>query len=191
MGTVASFSLKHYEHMVDVGAFTGEFQQRIELLGGEIVMMSPIGPEHHHCLMLLTDWSYQVVPLEQIAIGVQGPIRIPESDSEPEPDLVWLARRDFSGRHPEPHEVKLLVEVADTSLEADRTEKLSIYAEANIREYWIVNLVDKQIEIYRDPSGMSYQQRLTCQGDEVVYPLALPQAKLAPSQIFRTKENKG
>jgi len=57
---------------VDVGAFSGKFQKRIELLGGEIVMMSPIGPEHHHCLMRLTDWSYQVVPLNIMAIGVQG-----------------------------------------------------------------------------------------------------------------------
>ena len=187
MSTVASFSLKHYEHMVDVGAFTGEFQKRIELLGGEIVMMSPIGPEHHHCLMLLTDWSYQVVPLDKIAIGVQGPIRIPESDSEPEPDLLWLARRNFSNLHAEPHEVKLLVEVADTSLEADRTEKMSIYAEAGIPDYWIVNLVDKQIEVYRNPSGTSYQQRLTYQGDEATHPLALPQAKLTPSQLFRTE----
>ena len=189
MTTVASFSLKHYEHMVDIGAFTGEFQKRIELLGGEIVMMSPIGPEHHHCLMLLTDWSYQVVSLDRIAISVQGPIRIPESESEPEPDLIWLARRDFSDLHAEPHEVKLLVEVADTSLEVDRTEKLSIYAEAGIPDYWIVNLVDKQIEVCRDPSGTSYQQCLTYQGDEVIHPLALPQAKLTPSQLFRTDIN--
>src|SRR4051812_12050401 len=127
MRTIAHFSLDHYEHMVEVGAFSGEFEKRLELLRGEIVMMSPIGPRHHNCLILLTDWSYEVAPREKVVISVQGPIRIPAIDSEPQPDLVWSVRRDYSKIHAEPHEVALLVEVAETSLETDRGEKCEIY----------------------------------------------------------------
>ena len=184
MSTAAHFSLDHYEHMVEVGAFSGEFEKRLELLRGEIVMMSPIGPPHHNCLMLLTDWSYEVLPREKIAVSVQGPIRVPPSDSEPQPDLVWAVRRDYSKLHAEPHEILLLVEVADTSLETDRSEKLEIYAEAGIQEYWIVNLIEEQVEVYRNPAGRTYQERATYRGDAEIRPLAVPSAALQPSRLF-------
>jgi hypothetical protein len=133
MSTVANFTLDHYEHMVEVGAFSGGFEKRVELLRGEIVSLSPIGPPHHQCVIVLTDWSYEVVPRDKMVICVQGPVRIPISDSEPEPDLVWAVRRDYSKLHAEPHEVLLLVEVADTSLDVDRGEKLEIYARRGFR----------------------------------------------------------
>jgi Uma2 family endonuclease len=184
MSAIASFTLDYYEHMVAVGAFSGEFAKRVELLRGEIVSRSPIGPPHHHCAILLTEWSYEVVPREKLVISVQGPVRIPASDSEPEPDLVWAVRRDYSKLHAEPHEVRLLVEVSDTSLAVDRGEKLEIYAEAGISEYWIVNLIDEQIEVYRDPQGRSYQEHSIHRGDVDVHPLALPAASLKPSHLF-------
>jgi len=70
MSTIAHFSLDHYELMVEVGAFSGSFEKRLALIRGEIVMMGPIGPGHHNCLILLTDWSYQVVPTAEIAVSV-------------------------------------------------------------------------------------------------------------------------
>lgn len=179
-----SFSLDHYEHMVAVGAFSGEYEKRVELLRGDIATMSPIGASHQNAIMLLTDWSYKVAPLERIAISVQGAIRIPISDSEPQPDLAWIARRDFSKLHPEPHEVLLLVEVAESSLEVDRGIKLGIYAEAKIADYWIVNLVEKQIEVYRTPVGREYQDKSIYRGDAPVSPLALPTASIQPSRLF-------
>jgi Uma2 family endonuclease len=178
------FSLAHYEHMVAVGAFSGKFEKRLELLRGEIVRMNPIGPPHSQVLIRLMDWSYQVVPLAKMAVCGQGPIRVPASDSEPEPDLVWTVQGDFSNRLPEPHEVLLLVEVADTSLDIDRSVKLGIYAEAGIADYWIVNLIDEQIEVYRKPVGREYQDRSVFRGDTPVKPLALPTAAITPAQLF-------
>jgi Uma2 family endonuclease len=184
MSTVASFTLDHYEHMVEVGAFSGEFEKRVELLRGEIVSMSPIGPPHHQCLILLTEWSYDVVPRQKMVVSVQAPIRIPPTESEPQPDLFWAVRRDYSTCHAEPREVMLLVEIADTSLETDRGEKLEIYAEAGIQEYWIVNLVDEQVEVHRKPSGRAYQERQVYRQNATINPLALPTATLRPSQLF-------
>jgi Uma2 family endonuclease len=86
-------------------------------------------------------------------IRVQSAIRLP--DSEPEPDLT-LARGDdltFAQQHPEPAEIVLLVEVADSTLTRDRQDKGRIYARSAIAEYWIVNLVDRQVEVYTQPSG--------------------------------------
>jgi Uma2 family endonuclease len=170
--------------MVAVGAFSGSFEKRVELLRGEIVTTIPIGPPQYNALGWLTDWSYEVVSLSKVFVGVQGPVRIPASDCEPEPDLVWAVRRDYSQRLPEPHEVLLLVEMADTSLEMDRGVKLEVYAEAGIADYWIVNLIDKQIEVYRKPAGREYQDKSVFRDDAPVSPLALPAAVLLPSRLF-------
>jgi Uma2 family endonuclease len=89
-----------------------------------------------------------------------------------------------SQKPPEPDKIVLVVEVAETSLEYDRTVKLPIYAQAGIPEYWIVNLLDRQIEVYRHPSGKTYQSSTICRGQEVISPLALSSANLQPSQLF-------
>ncbi|MCE9553189.1 MAG: Uma2 family endonuclease [Planctomycetes bacterium] len=179
-----SFSLDHYEHLVAVGAFSGEFEKNVELIRGEIVAMNPIGPPHSDVLTLLMEWCFEVVPLGKMKIRLQLPVRFPLSDSEPQPDLTWVVRRDFSKLHPEPHEVLLLVEVAESSLEVDRGLKLALYAEAGISDYWIVNVAEKQIEVYRTPVGRDYRDKAICRGDEVVSPLAIPTAGLWPSRLF-------
>jgi Uma2 family endonuclease len=184
MSTAAHFSLEHYEHMVEVGAFAGEYERRLELLRGEIREMSPIGFVHSQVVTLLTDWSYDVVPRERMVIRIQNPVRIPLSESEPEPDLVWVKRRTSANHHPQPEDVLLLVEVADTSLESDRGEKREIYAESGVPEYWIVNLIDQQIEVYRKPSGHTYLEHASYRGDAEIRPLALPDASLQPSRLF-------
>jgi Uma2 family endonuclease len=184
MSTVAHFSLDHYEHMVELGAFSGEYQRRLELLRGEIRQMSPIGFSHSQVVTLLTDWSYDVVPRERIIIRVQNPVRIPLNDSEPEPDLVWVDRRAIKDQHPQPEDLLLLIEVADTSLDVDRGEKLAIYAEAGIPEYWIVNLIDEEIEVYRKPVGRDYQSKAVHRGDIEIRPLALDAVGLQPARLF-------
>jgi Uma2 family endonuclease len=183
MSTVAHFSLDHYEHMVDIGAFAGQFEKRVELIRGEIIQMTPINIAHANCVTLVTEWTFQVVPLDGIMIRTQNPIRLPINGSEPEPDVVWVNRKTYS-QHPESSDILLIVEVADTSLDFDRGEKLQVYAEAGIIEYWIVNLMDEQIEVYRKPSGRIYQENSICRGDAAVHPLVLPAATLRPSRLF-------
>src|SRR3954470_10142760 len=127
MSSVAHFSLDHYEYMVEVGAFSGAYQKRVELIRGEIIDMTPIGTAHSNCITLLADWSYDVVPRDRLMIRTQNPIRLTINDSEPEPDLVWVRRKDYSRVHPEPEEIQLIVEVAESSLEFDRGIKRAIY----------------------------------------------------------------
>ncbi len=184
MSTIARFSLEHYEHMVETGAFAGPFQRRLELLRGDICMMSPIGVRHSQAVIGLTDWSYRHVDLSKVMIGVQAALRIPSNNSEPEPDLVWVTRKEYREHHPEPNDVPWVVEVADSSLETDRTKKLSIYAEAGITDYWIVNLIDEQIEVHRQPLELKYQAKTIHDKSQAVSPLALPSAEFVLSHLF-------
>ncbi len=183
-GAPAKFTLDQYEHMVHVGAFDPPFDIPVELIQGEIVMMSPIGEPHSRVVIAVTEWSYEVVDRKRFMIRVQVPIRIPATQSEPEPDLVWVRRTISRERPPEPEQVALLIEVAESSLTYDRTVKLPNYALAGIPEYWIVNLIDEQIEVYRKPSGRTYQEDSVYRGDATIHPLALPTAILKPSQLF-------
>ncbi len=111
-GAPAKFSLEHYEHMIRVGAFDPPFDIPVELLEGNIVMMSPIGEPHSQAIIALNEWSYEVVDRKQFVIRVQMPIRIPATQAEPEPDLVWVRRTSTRERPPEPDQVVLLIEAA-------------------------------------------------------------------------------
>ncbi len=184
VGTPAKFSLEHYEHMIRVGAFDPPFDISAELLEGNIVMMSPIGEPHSQAIIALSEWSYEVVDRKQLAIRVQMPIRIPATQTEPELDLVWVRRTVSREKPPEPGQVVLLIEVAESSLAYDREVKLPNYALAGIPECWIVNLIDEQIEVYRKPSGRTYQEQSTYCGDTEIRPLALPTSSLKPSRLF-------
>ena len=186
MSTVANFTLEQYERMVEAGAFDGRLAQHVEFIHGEIREMNPIGSFHAQVLSDLTDWSYDVVPRKDIAIRVQTTLRMPRQNSAPEPDLLWVRRRSYAQKHPEPSDVLLLVEVSDSTLSEDRGEKLELYAQAGIQEYWIANLIDLTIEVYRQPSGRSYSWSQKYAGDTSVAPLAVPSASLAPEQIFPT-----
>ena len=183
-GAPAKFTLDHYEHMVAVGAFDPPYNIPVELLHGEMVMMSPIGEPHSQAIIALNEWSYDVVDRNRFMIRVQMPIRIPTSQGEPEPDLVWVRRETPGDKPPQPKDVLLLIEVAESSLDYDRTIKLATYAQAGIPEYWIVNLLEEQIEVYRSPSNECYQQQSIHRGDESIQPLAVPEAALAPARLF-------
>jgi Uma2 family endonuclease len=183
MSTVAQFSLDHYEHMVNVGAFTGEFEKRVELIRGKIVQMTPINIAHANCVTLVTEWSFEFASLDRMMVRTQNPIRIPTKNSEPQPDVVWVNRKEYS-QHPEPDDILLLIEIADSSLEFDRREKRELYAEAGVPEYWIVNLIDAQIEVYRNPVSRDYQDKAVYSGDAKISPLAQPTATIQSSQLF-------
>lgn len=154
------FTVDEYYRMARGGIFSED--DRVELIEGEVVEMSPIGSTHQGCVnelsSLLTD------ELGRAAIvQVQGPIHIDEY-SEPQPDIALLKpRRDFYRRsHPTPADVLLVIEVSDTSAVYDRNVKLPLYARAGIPEAWLVNLPKDFIEAHIEPKNGKYQsvQRL-------------------------------
>jgi Uma2 family endonuclease len=184
MSTTASVTLDEYEKLAEAGAFDGLRRKRVELIHGEILEMNPIGSFHSQVLGDLTDWSYKVAPQSEIAIRVQTTLRIPALNSAPEPDLLCVRRRRYTRKNPEPADVLLFVEVAESSLAADRGWKRELYAEAGIPEYWIANLIDFTIEVYRQPVGRDYSQAETVGAGMSLSPVAIPKAYLAVDAIF-------
>lgn len=171
-------SVEKYERMIRAGIFTEN--DRVELIRGELLDKTPIGEAHVEVVNRLTRKFAKLLD-EAITVSVQNPLLLP--DSEPEPDLaLYTLRTPGKARASDVH---LVIEVADSSLDFDRTVKLGIYAEAGIPEYWIVNVLDDEIEIYRQPKlDRSYASMSVCRRGDVVSPLAFPGITLAVDEIL-------
>lgn len=157
-----------YDRLVAAGALRAE--SRVQLVQGEIVEMTPQSAAHAVAVEL-AQGALQAALGSRHFVRVQLPLALGE-DSEPEPDLAVVAGppRTRTSRHPTT--ALLVVEVADTTLDFDRTRKLEIYARSQIPEFWILNLVDGVLEVYRDPQGSTYRTALRLTPGETITPLA-------------------
>ena len=176
------FTVEQYEQMAIAGIFAED--DRIELIEGEIVEMSPIGPSHSACVSSLIQLIQQQIG-SSLIIRVQDPIRL-SNRSEPQPDVALVQpRADFyAGGHPEPEDVVLLVEVADSSLSYDRDLKLPLYARAGIAEVWLVCLLPQTVEVFRAPSESGYGERREARRGESVAALNIPGVVLSVAEIL-------
>ena len=173
------FDVDEYYAMADAGILTED--DRVELLDGEIVFMAPIGSTHAICVGRLTNLLAGELG-QRALVWVQNPVRL-GSRTELQPDLMLLNWRDYSD-HPEPEDVQLLIEVADTSVALDRTVKLPLYARAGIREVWIVNLPAQSVEVYSDPVGSEYGRSTVVDVDGSLTPTAFRDFSVEASQIL-------
>ncbi|MCO6474988.1 MAG: Uma2 family endonuclease [Phaeodactylibacter sp.] len=155
-----------YHAMIAAGILDED--DKVELIHGELIYMSPLGPNHGGATNRLNNLLQELLKGSAI-IAVQNPVTLTPF-SEPEPDVAVLKpRKDFySGSHPVPEEIFLLIEVADTTLEKDRTVKASLYAAGGIPFYWIVNLPEMQLEVYSQPAKDQYKLRRIYLPDEKV-----------------------
>lgn len=168
--------------MGEAGILTRD--DRVELIHGEIVEMSPIGNRHAACVGRLTHLLVPAVGAHAI-VWVQNPI-LAGVESEPQPDVVLLRPRpDFYGQgRARPGDVLLLIEVSDTTLGYDRQVKLPLYAAAGIPESWIANLVEDCIEVCRTPAPDGYRDAQRVGRGGSVTPLAFPDVALAVGDIL-------
>ena len=145
---------------------------RVELINGEIIEMSPIKSPHAGTVNLLNRLLGKILG-DNFIISAQNPVELSQN-SEPEPDLAVLKYRDdlYTKSHPQPADVLLVIEVADSSLDKDREIKLPLYAAAGIEEVWIVNLQDQQIEVSTEPSDQGYSNcHIYRKGDTIQHDL--------------------
>jgi Uma2 family endonuclease len=151
-----------YYRMAEIGILTQS--DRVELIGGEVFDMAPIGSAHAGSTNHLSHLFARAAADGLVLVSVQSPLRL-DAYNEPEPDMMLLKpRADFyRGRHPSAADVILLVEVSETSLAYDRGIKLALYAKFGVPEVWIVDLRGAAIEVYREPAGEAYAvaERLT------------------------------
>lgn len=153
-------SVDQYHQMIQTGILTDD--DPVELLAGWLVTKMPKNPPHRLTTQLTREALSALVP-SGYYVDDQEPLTTDESEPEPDVMIVRGQRREYRDRHPGPHEVAIVIEVSDTTLQRDRTLKKQIYARGGIPVYWIINLPERQIECYTLPSGATeqadYQQR--------------------------------
>lgn len=181
-----TWTVDEYYQIFEMGLFEGK---HVELIAGQIVDMSPMGSRHRAAVTLADDALRQALSVGHF-ISIQCPLAFGPF-SEPEPDVAIIAGqvRDYIDVHPST--AVLVVEVADTSLAYDRSTKASLYASADIQEYWIVNLSGRCLEVHQQPRvdasqpfGYGYTQVTSLSATDTVTPLAFPQARVAVADLL-------
>jgi len=175
------FSVEDYHRMAEAGIL-GE-DERLELIEGEIVAMSPIGLRHLSCVDRLNALLTGLKP--RAIVRVQGSIRLGDR-SEPQPDLVLLKpRADFySTSHAKPEDIFALIEVMDSSAAYDRGVKLALYARERIAEVWLVDLNEERVDVHRRPHAAVYTEHQIRMRGTSVSPEAFPDLVLAVDDIL-------
>lgn len=177
------FSVEEYYRMAETGILRPD--ARVELLDGKIIDMSPIGPFHGGSVNRLIR-LFSKLSNGRWLVSAQNPVHL-DDYSEPQPDLMLLkpAADDYTSRHPVPEDVFLLIEVADSSLELDREEKLPAYGRAGIREVWILNLSAKTIEVSREPHFTGYGSNQALRAGDKASPLAFPDVVVDVAELLK------
>jgi len=149
------FTVRDFHRMVDAGILSEH--DRVELIRGEVVTMSPIGPPHA-ALVDRANRSFGRAVGDKAIVRVQSNVELDEY-SEPEPDIVLMRPKDdfYYSALPLPGDIFLIVEVSDSSIRYDRGLKAELYAEKGIPEYWVVDVKARRVFAYSDPQGMEYR----------------------------------
>lgn len=174
------FTVEEYDRMVETGILGHD--DRVELIEGEIVEMTPIGRRHAAFVDNLARLFITRVG-DRAVVRVQGPVTVSRR-SEPQPDLIVLRPRSYLVSGARTEDVLLVIEVADTSLNYDRTVKLRLYARAGIPEYWILDAEAETVEVCREPTADGYRVVRRLGREEVVAPLALVDVTIAIRDIL-------
>lgn len=175
-------SVAEYYRMAEAGILTP--RDRVELIEGEIVTLSPAGSPHAGTVKRLNRLLVRLVG-DRATVSVQDPLRLGD-ESEPEPDVALLLPRadDYTAAHPIAADVLLVIEVADSSLLYDRRVKRPLYARHGIPEYWIVNLEAEVVEVHRQPTAGGYAAETSAGRNEVLGLVALPDLAIPGRDIL-------
>ncbi|MFN8632605.1 MAG: Uma2 family endonuclease [Chloroflexota bacterium] len=176
------FTVDDYYRMGELGIFPPD--ARVELVDGDVYEMPPSGPEHAGKI-LRTDFRFTRLVQERAMVRIQSAVHLPDR-SEPEPDLALVAPRDdfYESAHPTVDEIFLIVEIAASTLTFDSRQKAAAYAKAGISDYWVVDLVHRQVIVHRDPMDGVYQSVLAFSRQATLTLLAFPDLSIPVSDIL-------
>jgi Uma2 family endonuclease len=175
------FTVDEYYKLIDLGMLHD--YEKAEIIDGELIRKMPIGDRHAAVVNKLSKLLIKNVS-DEILVSIQNPIRLADYH-EPEPDFVLADLSKYDGkRHPQPKETLVVIEVSDSTLKYDRETKLSLYAESEIPEIWIVNLPKNIIEIHRKPSNGVYQLVNIYKRSETVKSATVPNLAIEVDKIL-------
>jgi len=181
--TVHRFTVDEYYRMGETGIIAPD--ARVELLDGEIIDMMPIGPFHAGTVNTLIRLLATTAKGRWLVVA-QNPVRLgPRSEPQPDFLLVKPAADDYKTRHPVPEDVLLLIEVAESSLAYDRNRKIPAYGRAGISEVWIVNLLEQNIEVFRDPHFTGYASIQKFGAGDTVHIQAFPDVGIEVGALLK------
>jgi Uma2 family endonuclease len=177
------WTVQEYHRMAELGIL--DANERTELIAGQIILMVAKGTPHVLTLRILASELETLLSNQAVFISTQDPIHLNNS-SEPEPDLaiVKCTAFDYAAQHPQPQDICLIVEVADSTLKYDCEVKDKLYAQANITDYWVIDIPHRQVHIFRDPTPVGYTSHLILTEPQTVSPLAAPDVVLSITSIL-------
>jgi len=209
---LAELSIEQYDLMIDAGVFEREGpRQRIELIEGVLLQMSPIGHEHENAVDWLARWSFDNTKADEVRVRIQESLALPGQRTVPEPDIAWVRSGAYDKGRPAASDVLLVVEVATgpsqhqvegiqrpkeseqpnsfeacckTSVAHDLGKKAELYAAAEIADYWVADLKTRSLVVHRNPADGRYASITTLRGAEILSPLAKPDASLTVASLF-------
>jgi Uma2 family endonuclease len=167
-----------YDKLIELGAFQNE---KIELLEGLLVPMSPIGAPHCSAVQKLTALLVPVLS-GRATVRIQSPFAA-LALSEPEPDVAVVPTGDYDTAHPD--RAYLIIEVAESSLSIDRGVKQRLYAVCEVPEYWIVNVVDRTIEVFTEPVGGTYTKMARYERGQSLCPIGFPDVEVRVVDVMK------
>jgi Uma2 family endonuclease len=176
------WTVQDYHRMSDLGIL--DPNERTELIAGQISLKTAKGTAHVITLQLLAN-NIQAQLGTTALICTQDPIRL-DNFSEPEPDLAIVKGTmfDYAAHHPVPDDIYLVIEVADSTLKQDCQIKDKLYARSSIAEYWVVDIKNRQVHIFRDPTSTGYTSQLILSETHSISPLAFPEIVLSIASIL-------
>ena len=181
------WSRAEYERLIKIGVF--QPGEPIELIGGDLMVAEPQGAEHYTAIRKSAK-ALEAAFGPGWEVRTQGPIGL-DDESEPEPDVAVVPGSPDDYRRTHPSRPVLTLEVADSSLAIDRERKGSLYARAGLADYWVLNLIDRTLEVHREPVagaeapfGWRYSRRETIASSGRVVPLAAPDVMIAVKDLL-------
>lgn len=177
-----TFTVDEYYAMAEAGILSQD--DRVELIEGDILRMTPIGSRHAACVLRLSTFFHQHLAGRAL-VSVQSPLRLSQY-SEPEPDIALLQPQDdfYAEAHPMPADTTLVIKVADSSLTYDQQVKIPLYARHGVPEVWLVDLSRELIELYREPSPQGYEQTIQARHGEEITPQSFVDLTLSVDDIL-------
>lgn len=180
--TLRLITTADYHRMAEVGILAAD--EQVELIAGQIVQKMPKDPAHSALCKRLEKLIERQLG-EQVLVRLQDPVQL-DAYSEPEPDIavVHPSLSFYADHHPSPDEVYLIVEIADTTIDRDLGSKASLYTAAGIMDYWVLNVAQQQLHVFRDPQPDGYQRQMILKAQQSLHLLAFPGCLMTVKECF-------
>ena len=181
----ARFSVQEFDRMLEANVLTSSDARRIDLHRGEVLYSMPPGAPHDDVIQMLTARAFRADSHPRFEVRVQLSMEYPKQNSVVSPDLVLVRPQAYSARRPTAEDAFLVVEVSDSSLAYDLNQTMRLYAEAGVREDWVIDIPHRSLIAHRDPADGRYRSVQTMDEQQEVRSRLLSSVSLKPTELFR------